>query len=498
MAGGRSTLVLFGQTGTGKTYTIQGALNSLLDRIFQSRKEVSLTCYELAGTRGGREGVFDLLAERKPVKCLTGEDGQVHVRGADIAQCRSREELQAALARAFEWRSSECTERNEASSRSHAIFEIHFASEKSKDGEDPSGDESHGVLRLVDLAGSERNYDTLMHTRSMAERGGHINYSLLMLKECARLMHSNARREASGDETAKLQHVPFRSSRLTHLLQSCFTDASHKTVVIATLSPTPLDVEHSLNSLQHVAMMRAARAWEMDDAPGDHHHQVQPGRMKQRNPSSKSSSSGPIGFNEVGSRGHGLHSKLQDARAGQLKLRAFDMVTAVGGTIQKKYDPSNLKTEAFIDPRWHREMNVQIEDSDLWVLREADNEAVQVLTAWREKQWQARRAHDLVKWDAPTLCSFIKSLNLPGEVRIPSTMTGAQFRRLGRRGVAALCSDGETATALHEALLGERAANDRVARAHADSNARMAALGANKAHVALGAATSPEGTEQEP
>ena len=39
----------------------------------------------MAGTRGGREAFFDLLADRAQVKCLTGEDGNVHVRGAKQA-----------------------------------------------------------------------------------------------------------------------------------------------------------------------------------------------------------------------------------------------------------------------------------------------------------------------------------------------------------------------------------------------------------------------------
>merc|ERR1719446_1179233 len=80
-----------------------------------------------------------------------------------------------------------------------------------------------------------------------------------MLKECARIMHLNRRRREEGKSEA---HVPFRSSRLTHLLKSCFTDESHQTTVVATLSPSLTDVEHSLNTLQHVGMMRSARAWE--------------------------------------------------------------------------------------------------------------------------------------------------------------------------------------------------------------------------------------------
>ena len=55
-----------------------------------------------------------------------------------------------------------------------------------------------------------------------------------------------------GEKSEDL-HVPFRRSRLTHLLRSSFTDPSHQTAVVATLSPSPTDVEHSLNTLQHVA-----------------------------------------------------------------------------------------------------------------------------------------------------------------------------------------------------------------------------------------------------
>merc|ERR1719453_1987774 len=99
----------------------------------------------------------------------------------------------------------------------------------------------------------------------MAERGGHINYSLLMLKECARVMHKNKQLQRQGVDKGQA-HVPFRASRLTHLLRSCFIDEAHQTVVIATLSPSPTDVEHSLNSLQHVGMMRGGRQTELSQA----------------------------------------------------------------------------------------------------------------------------------------------------------------------------------------------------------------------------------------
>lgn len=477
--GARATLLLFGQTGTGKTYTARGVLAHLEAELFRDEhNRVSVRCYEIAGTRGGREAVFDLLAERKPIKCLTGEDGHVHVRGACVVECTTVDQLRAALETSFAWRSSEATERNEASSRSHAVIELHLAVDDAvRPGDAVSSDDpgmEPGVLRIVDLAGSERNFETQLHTRKMAERGGHINYSLLMLKECARVMHRNRQRLESNPGTA-LQHIPFRSSRLTHLLQKCFTDADHRTVVVTTLSPSPVDVEHTLNSLQHVGMMRTSRPWDFEArraarAWGEAAAEPAGGREE--------------AFSKVEGRGHALHSKLQDARAGQLKLHAFGMVTGTGGSVMKKYEPENVKNEAFIDPRWHREMNVAVED-DLWVLREADAEALQLLTSWQEEQWEARRAHDVGRWAAAGVQAFVRGLGLAGEVRLPSTMTGAQLCRLGPRGLAALCSDLATAEALHQALQGERAAARQAELSQAGRNAKMAALGVHRLHAAL-------------
>ena len=467
LAGGRSTVVFFGQTGTGKTYTARGALDIMSELVFEKASAVEMCCYEMAGTRGGREAFFDLLAgdEKKQVKCLTGEDGNVHVRGAQKMVCSSPSELCIAMDKAFAWRSSESTERNEASSRSHCILEFTFPATEG----DHAG-QGGGFFRVVDLAGSERNFETQMHSRSMAERGGLINYSLLMLKECARVMHNKQK-----DLETEL-HVPFRSSRLTHLLRSSFTDESHMTTVVATLSPSPTDVEHSLNTLQHVGMMRSARAWETRPLPKE-----------------AKDDSDVKGFDVVQGRGRALHSKLQDARKGQLNLHAFQMKTAVGGSIMKKYEAQSAKTETFIDARWHRELNVKVQD-DLWVLRDADAEATQILSFWKAEQWAASKVHDLSRWSAETLQAFLRSLELPGQVKVPSTMTGAQLRRLGRRGLAALCSDPETAEALDRALAGESQAGKAAAAAHRSTNIRMTALGNHKVHAAIEEEDAPAGT----
>jgi len=84
---------------------------------------------------------------------------------------------------------------------------------------------------------------TVQQHRDSAE----INSSLMALKECFRA-HAAMQR----GEHAKM---PFRRSRLTRVLRDCFTDFAHKTVVIATISPTATDVIHSVSTLEHAVML---------------------------------------------------------------------------------------------------------------------------------------------------------------------------------------------------------------------------------------------------
>uniref|UniRef100_A0A061RJQ6 Kif3c type kinesin-like protein n=1 Tax=Tetraselmis sp. GSL018 TaxID=582737 RepID=A0A061RJQ6_9CHLO len=98
-------------------------------------------------------------------------------------------------------RSTFATNMNEHSSRSHLIFSV-YASIVNRE----TGEQRTGKLHLVDLAGSER----LSKTNATGDR----------LKEAQSI---NKSLSALGDVIAALQqkakHVPFRNSKLTHLLQ---------------------------------------------------------------------------------------------------------------------------------------------------------------------------------------------------------------------------------------------------------------------------------------
>eukprot|EP01065_Artemidia_motanka_P025403 TRINITY_DN30408_c0_g1_i1.p1 TRINITY_DN30408_c0_g1~~TRINITY_DN30408_c0_g1_i1.p1 ORF type:complete len:572 (+),score=179.32 TRINITY_DN30408_c0_g1_i1:65-1780(+) len=243
------TLLLHGQTGSGKTHTMVGVLERLVQEL--EGEKVRLQFFEVHGRR-----CLDLLNERRPVRLMADADDAVHVRGAVSVECTvaptSDGDLMASargggvghvddglvsnLRRGLALRASQATEKNVASSRSHAVCSITFA--------------GGGSLRVVDLAGSERNLDTTGMTAQEHRESAEINSALVALKDCFR--------EWEISQQGGKGRPPFRSSRLTQVLRSCFIDTDHRTALLACVSPCATDVLHTVNTLRHTAMMSAA------------------------------------------------------------------------------------------------------------------------------------------------------------------------------------------------------------------------------------------------
>ncbi len=235
--GGIATVFMFGQTGSGKTYTMSAIHERACREIFELAEasdpalEVFLTYVELAGDR-----CKDMLNEAAPVKMLTDAEGEVHLRGVVEARATGHAELHKMIIAASKLRATAATGVHDQSSRSHALCRVTLR-------HPGGGDAVHGSFTMVDLAGTERNKDSLHHDAKLRKETTEINRSLMALKDCVRERAQGA------------SHISFRKDKLTQLLKSCFTMPEAYTVVIATVSPSCSDTEHTLSTLQHSSQM---------------------------------------------------------------------------------------------------------------------------------------------------------------------------------------------------------------------------------------------------
>lgn len=243
--GGVSTVFAFGQTGSGKTCTMAGhgradAGDGNADGLYK------LAARELMGEASARGlavrvrfveiyrgQALDLLGGRARLEINEGRRGEVHLVGVTEVPVESADDLLALVKRAEELRAVGATSANETSSRSHAILQVLVG--------------SSGKLILVDLAGSERASDANSRDAKTKAEGAEINKSLLALKECFRGLDSSD------------QHVPFRGSKLTHVLREAFVNDA-RTCMIANVAPGALAVEHTLNTLRYAQRVQSFSA----------------------------------------------------------------------------------------------------------------------------------------------------------------------------------------------------------------------------------------------
>ncbi|XWS53207.1 hypothetical protein CRYUN_Cryun11dG0138300 [Craigia yunnanensis] len=261
LEGYNCTIFAYGQTGTGKTYTMEGgarkkngefptdagviprAVKQIFDILEAQNAEYSMkvTFLELYN-----EEVTDLLApeettkfvddkSKKPIALMEDGKGGVFVRGLEEEIVTTANEIYKILEKGSARRRTAETLLNKQSSRSHSIFSITIHIKECT----PEGEEmiKCGKLNLVDLAGSE-NISRSGAREGRAREAGEINKSLLTLGRVI-----NALVEHSG-------HVPYRDSKLTRLLRDSLGGKT-KTCIIATISPAIHCLEETLSTLDY-------------------------------------------------------------------------------------------------------------------------------------------------------------------------------------------------------------------------------------------------------
>ncbi|SPN98776.1 related to kinesin-related protein KLPA [Cephalotrichum gorgonifer] len=235
----------YGQTGSGKTYTMSSA-DGMIPRathmIYETVRglEEKSWSYTMEGSfvEVYNEELHDLLTPSGDKRKLEIRHDEVRkqtaVVGCKTVTLDSPGRVEAMLEEAQANRSVAATKANERSSRSHSVFILRLVGENAATGE-----RCEGTLNLVDLAGSER----LKHSQAEGDRmreTQNINKSLSCLGDVI-----DALGKGSG-------HVPYRNSRLTHLLQYSLGGNS-KTLMFVMVSPLESHLKETLTSLRFAA-----------------------------------------------------------------------------------------------------------------------------------------------------------------------------------------------------------------------------------------------------
>ncbi|WJX56666.1 hypothetical protein P8452_42306 [Trifolium repens] len=239
----------YGQTGTGKTFTMEGTEQNrgvnyrTLEHLFRVSKERSETfSYDISVSvlEVYNEQIRDLLATgptSKRLEIKQNSEGYHHVPGVVEAKVDNICDVWNVLQAGSNARAVGSNNVNEHSSRSHCMLCIMVKAKNLMNGEC-----TKSKLWLVDLAGSER----LAKTDVQGER----------LKEAQNINRSlSALGDVISSLAAKSSHIPYRNSKLTHLLQDSLGGDS-KTLMFVQISPSDQDVGETLSSLNFATRVR--------------------------------------------------------------------------------------------------------------------------------------------------------------------------------------------------------------------------------------------------
>ncbi|XP_022759390.1 kinesin-like protein KIN-UA isoform X2 [Durio zibethinus] len=249
--GYNGTVMAYGQTGTGKTYTLgrlgeedmadRGimvrAMEDILADVSLESDSVSVSYLQLY-----MESLQDLLDPTNDNISIVEDpkSGDVSLPGATLVEIRDQQSFLELLRLGEAHRYAANTKLNTESSRSHALLMVHV--KRSVKGREPAHSSENGnstniakslrpplvrkgKLVVVDLAGSER-IDKSGSEGHTLEEAKSINLSLSALGKCINALAENS------------AHVPVRDSKLTRLLRDSF-GGSARTSLVITIGPSP-------------------------------------------------------------------------------------------------------------------------------------------------------------------------------------------------------------------------------------------------------------------
>ncbi|KAI7886775.1 kinesin-domain-containing protein [Lichtheimia hyalospora FSU 10163] len=257
--GYNTTILAYGQTSSGKTYTMgtaesqlqqEGIVPRAVSKLFgllHRDNSIGHSSIKVSFIEIYNEEVIDLLSpyplsERPPITIREDPKGHIYWTGVREMTVHSACDVLAFLQQGSRNRATGATDMNDKSSRSHAILSLTL--QRRSDSGDSKGMTVTSKFHFVDLAGSER----LKRTAAQGDRrkeGININSGLLALGNVISVLGNDKQQ----------QHVPYRDSKLTRLLQDSL-GGNAATLMIACVSPAEYNLSETANTLQYASRAR--------------------------------------------------------------------------------------------------------------------------------------------------------------------------------------------------------------------------------------------------
>ncbi|GKV24102.1 hypothetical protein SLEP1_g33756 [Rubroshorea leprosula] len=234
-----SSIFAYGQTSSGKTYTMTGITEYAVADIFDyiHKHEERAFAMKFSAIEIYNEAIRDLLStDNTPLRLRDDPERGTIVEKVTEETLRDWNHLQELLSICEAQRRIGETSLNEKSSRSHQIIRLTIESSAREFLGKENSTTLAASVNFVDLAGSERASQSLSSGARLKE-GCHINRSLLTLSTVVRKLSKG-----------RQGHINYRDSKLTRILQPCL-GGNARTAIICTLSPARGHVEQTRNTL---------------------------------------------------------------------------------------------------------------------------------------------------------------------------------------------------------------------------------------------------------
>ena len=239
------TLFCYGQTSSGKTYTMEGittdnnlmgVIPRMMQLIFDTINsgspdiEFSVKCqyYQIYN-----EKIQDLIDTRKTDLAIREDKNKgIWVEDCTEEYVESEQEMFNFFQNGASNRAVASTKMNALSSRSHSLFAViiyqrNIITESSKTGK----------IYFVDLAGSEKMSKAGIEGNTMLKEAQNINKSIMTLGMVINALTKGAK------------HIPYRDSKLTRVLQESLGGNSLTNLII-NCSPSMINQNESLSTLR--------------------------------------------------------------------------------------------------------------------------------------------------------------------------------------------------------------------------------------------------------